>query len=117
MANSWISVSARLKIYARDNMTCVYCNKVCKRGNTGTCENPGDCATLDHIVSQKELASVSSDDKDFYARRREANNLVVACQHCNSRKQHKTVYEFCTRYNLDYSRVVAEIARRIAIAI
>jgi 5-methylcytosine-specific restriction endonuclease McrA len=80
-------------------------------------ENADHLCTLDHIVSQKELAATSYDDADFAAKRRDPVNLVVACNHCNSRKQHMTVYQFCRRYGFDYATILRRIAERIEKAI
>lgn len=114
---SWISRKKRMKIYDRDAYTCIYCGKQCKQGDTRFDSNPGAMATLDHIVSQKELAAASTDDKDFSSKRRDAKNLVVACMSCNSTKRHTPLYVFCQQQNLNYATILAEISRRISIQI
>lgn len=114
MAAGWISTSKRNKIYARDNATCCYCGKSCQRYN-GTMDL--DTMTLDHIVSQKELAAASTDDADFSRKQKDARNLVVVCNGCNSSKKHTPLYVWCVQTNKDYAIIIAEIARRIAISI
>jgi 5-methylcytosine-specific restriction endonuclease McrA len=111
MANSWINPNVRQAIYQRDNMTCVYCGCTCESGNTGK------GASLDHIVSQKELASVAADDKHFGMLRRDPKNLVVACRLCNQRKGTFTVFEFCNRIGISYADTIADIAMRVSRAI
>lgn len=108
MANSWISKKARQAICERDEMTCVYCERVCDTGNTK------HGASLDHIVSQKELAAAAQDDKHFGELRRDPKNLVLACRHCNQRKCTSTVYEFCKRVGLDYIAVESRILARVS---
>ncbi len=115
---SWISKKARLAIYKRDACTCIYCEKQCVVGDTkdGNIQK-GDLATLDHIVSQKELAELASDDKDFSAKRRNPKNLVVSCMSCNSKKQARSLYAFCGQQGIDYAAVLMEIGRRIALPV
>lgn len=108
MANSWINPKVRKAIYKRDNMTCVYCGITCESGNTGK------GASLDHVVSQKELASVAQNDKHFGELRRDPKNLVVACRTCNQCKCTSTVYEFCKRIGLDYIAVETRIMERVS---
>lgn len=114
---SWINKATRTKIYRRDDCQCLYCGKICQVGDTRLSENPGDLATLDHIVSQKELAAAATDDQDFGQKRRDPRNLVVACMSCNSSKQHTPIYVYCQQKQLDYSKILEEISRRINIAI
>ena len=117
MAQRWITTEKRAKIYARDNHTCIYCGKTCVEGDTRTASNPKDIATLDHIVSQKELAAAADSDEDFSRMRKDAKNLVVACMGCNSSKKHTPLLVFCKRVGLDYTAILAEIARRTSIAL
>lgn len=115
---SWISKKNRLAIYARDEQVCIYCKKKCIVGDTKDKSiNPLDLCTLDHIVSQKELASAATDDADFRMKRRDPKNLVVMCMSCNSSKQDTPVYVHCAQKNLDYAKIIAEISRRISIQI
>ncbi len=110
---SWISKNTRNKIYARDNAVCCYCGKQCIVGDTRTHSNPSELATLDHIVSQKELASSSTDDKDFSKKRRNPANLVVSCMRCNSSKKDVSLYVWCNQNNRNYPAILIEIATRI----
>jgi len=126
MAAGWISKAGRATIYNRDEMVCCYCGKTCKaasvQGMTRSEQaahmkaNYADIVTLDHIVSQKELAAASTDDADFNAKRRDPKNLVTVCNACNSSKKATPLYVWCAQKNLDYGVIIAEIARRIAIA-
>lgn len=111
MASGWISTKSRKAIYSRDNMVCCYCGKQCQKYNG---KMDLDTVTLDHIVSQKELAESSVNDADFAAKRKDPKNLVVVCNGCNSSKKHTTLYVWCSQKNINYSTVIAEIARRIA---
>ena len=110
MAAGWISKAARKAIYARDNYTCCYCGKKCNHYN-GSMDN--DTITLDHIVSQKELAAASTDDADFARRRKDAKNIVVVCNGCNASKKHTALYVWCVQTGKDYAAIIARIAIRI----
>jgi len=114
MASNWISKTSRTAIYTRDNMTCCYCGKKCNHYN-GAMDL--DTVTLDHIVSQKELAAASTDDGDFNSKRRNPANIVVVCNGCNSSKKHTALYVWCVQTNKDYAVIIGEIARRIVISI
>lgn len=114
MASKWISKVKRNKIYARDNDTCCYCGKACKR-YTGTMDL--NTITLDHIVSQKELAASSTDDSDFARKQKDATNLVVVCNGCNSSKGATALYVWSAQTNKNYGIILGEISRRIAISI
>lgn len=114
MAAGWISKNKRNAIYTRDNNTCCYCGKHCNH-YAGSMDN--DTITLDHIVSQKELAAASTDDAHFAKLRRDAKNIVVVCNGCNSSKKHTPLYVWCAQTGKDYGIILAEIARRIAIAV
>ena len=112
MSNSaWISKIARSEILVRDNLTCAYCGIVCEIYSGVRKLNT---ATLDHVVSQKALAASATDDKDFASKRKDPKNLVCVCSQCNSSKQHTELYVWCTQKGLDYSVIIAEIARRIS---
>lgn len=112
MSNSaWISKIARSEILVRDNLTCAYCGIVCEIYSGVRKLNT---ATLDHIVSQKELAESATDDKDFKTKRRDPKNLVCVCSQCNSSKQDTALYVWCAQKGLNYASILAEISRRIA---
>jgi 5-methylcytosine-specific restriction endonuclease McrA len=114
MSNSWIGKKARQAIYDRDNMVCCYCGKTCVKGNTRDPNvKSGDCATLDHIVPQKELAESSTNDAEFYRKRKDAKNLVVVCMSCNSSKQHLPLYVWCAMQGKNYASIIGEISTRI----
>jgi 5-methylcytosine-specific restriction endonuclease McrA len=117
MSNSWISTKARKWLYERDNLICCYCERKCIIG--ATYELKGSkrekCATLDHIVPQKELAAASTDDKHFRQLRRDPKNLVVVCCSCNASKQDTPLYVWCKQTGKHYERILAEVARRIAL--
>ena len=110
MASNWIGKVARNKIYQRDHMTCCYCGKVCKKydGHMDL-----DTVTLDHVVSQKELLEVSLDDADFSKKRKDAKNIVVACNGCNASKKHHSLYAWCVITNKNYGAILVEIGTRI----
>jgi CRISPR/Cas system Type II protein with McrA/HNH and RuvC-like nuclease domain len=88
-----IRKSLRLAIYLRDNMTCVYC----KRNLRGSA--PAELS-VDHINCR------SHGGKDT------ADNLVLACTSCNSKRQNKTLVQFAddnTRRRV-YRRIRKDIA-------
>ena len=117
MASGWISKGARKRIYTRDNMVCCYCGKTCVQADSRTAEKPLDVATLDHVVPQKELAAAATNDVHFAQLRKDPKNLVVTCMGCNSSKKHTELYVWCAQTRRDYATIIAEIARRIAIAV
>lgn len=117
MSNSWIGKIARKKIEDRDQMTCCYCGAECIKYKDSTPEIRGIVATLDHIVPQKTLAASATDDKHFFAMRKDAKNLVVVCVSCNCSKQHTELYTWCMQTGKNYGKIIAEIARRIAIGV
>lgn len=112
MASGWISTKTRKALYIRDNMTCCYCGKKCNPYN-GNMDN--DTVTLDHIVSQKELAASSVDDADFAAKQKNPKNIVVVCNGCNSSKKHSPLYVWCAKNDKDYAAIITRIAERISI--
>ncbi len=115
MSNSWISKGARQWLYTRDQLICCYCGMTCHIGNTRTDSDLGSCATLDHIVPQKDLAESATNDKHFFALRPDPKNLVTVCMKCNSSKQHTSLYVWCKQTNRDYAAHIKEISRRIVI--
>ncbi len=117
MSNSWIGKNTRQALYNRDKLTCCYCDRICVQCNTRESSNPGIGATLDHIVPQKTLAESATNDKEFFRKRRDPKNLVVVCMSCNSSKQHIELYTWCANTGKNYGRILAEISRRIQIAL
>lgn len=70
-----IRKSLRLAIYLRDGMACVYCKRNLKTAA------PAELS-VDHIICR------SHGGKDT------ADNLVLACNRCNSSRQNKTLVQF-----------------------
>ena len=114
---SWISKAMRLKIYKRDELKCAYCGIQCKVCDTRTCDDLSNACTLDHIISQKTIYASATDDKHANVMRRDPKNLVVVCMSCNSSKQDTELYTWCAQTSRNYAAIIAEIARRIAIAV
>lgn len=121
MSSNWITKSQRRKIYQRDNYTCCYCGQQCV-STFGVSqdeniklmrENAQWIATLDHIVSQWELAQSSESDAHFRREIRNPRNLVCVCNGCNSRKKHHTLYVFAHRMGFDYAAILSRISERI----
>lgn len=73
--NNFISKVNRLKLYARDNFTCIYC------GSTNN-------LSLDHIVPQSTEKNHNFD------------NLVTCCKQCNSSKNDSSLASFIRKLNL-----------------
>jgi len=123
MAAGWIKRKTRLAIYARDNMQCCYCGKTCKPGSVKGMslteqhaymkENYQDFATLDHIVSQWEIAQTVKSDVDFRHRLIDPQNLVTVCNACNSSKRHTELYIWASNKGLDYAAILVRISERI----
>jgi 5-methylcytosine-specific restriction endonuclease McrA len=120
MASGWISTNKRNAIYKRDNNICCYCGKDCVSNASYLASNGmidrNAVNSLDHIVSQKELAAASTDDKDFKRKQRDPKNLVVACTGCNASKKDTPLYVWCSQTGKDYVVILARIAERISIA-
>jgi endonuclease I len=113
MASKWLSKAARKAIETRDQMTCCYCNKVCVKYVNRT--NDTDYATLDHVVSQWEIAQTCESDAEFRRKIKDIHNLVLVCNGCNSSKQNIPLYTWVAKKGFDYAIIIAEIARRIAL--
>jgi 5-methylcytosine-specific restriction endonuclease McrA len=113
MSSKWISKASRKAIETRDNMTCCYCGKQCVKYTDRT--NDTDYATLDHIVSQWEIAITCESDAEFRRKIKDIHNLVLVCNGCNSSKQNTSLFVWCARKLYDYATITAEIARRIAL--
>lgn len=113
----WIAKNKRLAIYARDNYTCAYCGVTVRVGNTRDDDFSATIATLDHIVSQKTLASAAIDDRHFGLLRRDEKNLVCTCMKCNSSKRHTELFIWCQMTGKNYIMIETEIMRRVAIPI
>jgi len=67
--SGWIRHSKRLRIYARDEFRCVYCNR----------QYPRSQLTLDHVMARSNGGHNAP------------SNLVTACRSCNSSKQDRTL--------------------------
>ncbi len=107
-------IAGRIDIYARDNYTCCYCGKHCDQGAFRSGMGSFlDRATLDHIVSQYELAKSAESDAEFRRMRRDPKNLVVVCNGCNSSKRHMELYPWAMSKGLDYGKILVEIGIRI----
>lgn len=115
MASGWLSKSKRAQIEKRDQMICCYCGKSCVKYNDRV--NNTDFATLDHIVPQAEIFEAYKDQgyEAVKAAIQDIHNLVLVCNGCNSSKQETPLYTWCISKALDYSAILAEIARRIAL--
>jgi len=120
MPSKWIGRKTRLAIYARDNMECCYCGKTCVRYTRHDWKhNTYDVITLDHIVSQWEIAQSCESDAEFSRERKNPKNLVAVCNGCNSHKKHTPLFVWVTeRYNVgaipfDYATILERIASRI----
>lgn len=94
-------------------MTCCYCGKACVKYTDRT--NETDYATLDHVVSQWEIAQSCESDTEFRRKIKNIHNLVLVCNACNSSKQATPLYIWVAKKGYDYAVIIAEIARRIAI--
>jgi 5-methylcytosine-specific restriction endonuclease McrA len=120
MASGWIARNKRREIYQRDNNTCCYCDQVCvstfgvsNQENIKLMrENAQRIATLDHIISQWEIAQTCESDAEFRREIKNPHNLVTVCNGCNSRKGKMTLYMFCKKYHLNYSAILNRIAER-----
>lgn len=115
MASKWLTATLRGKIEKRDTMTCCYCGIECCKYKDRV--NNTDYATLDHIVSRHELALTTCNDVEYGKAVKDPTTLVVVCNACNSSKQHTPLYVWCKKTGKDYTVIMAEIARRIAIAV
>jgi hypothetical protein len=115
MASGWIGKAARSAIAARDEMVCCYCGKTCIAYTKEDWKNrPLDVYTLDHIVSQWEIAQTCESDAEFRRERKNPRNLVLVCNGCNSSKKHTPLYIWTATKGLDYGAILARIADRIA---
>lgn len=113
MSSKWLSKVARKEIETRDQMTCCYCQKVCVKYVDRT--NETDYATLDHVVSQWEIAQTCESNAEFRRKIKDIHNLVLVCNGCNCSKQETELYIWCAKKMYDYAIIIAEIARRIAL--
>jgi len=73
--SGWIRHSKRLRIYARDEFRCVYCNR----------QYPRLSLTLDHVRAR------SNGGHNHHT------NLVTACRSCNSSKQDLTLRQWVVK--------------------
>lgn len=113
MSSKWLSKLARKQIEERDQMICCYCGKTCVKYADRV--NETDYATLDHVVSQWEIAQTCESDAEFRRKIKDIHNLVLVCNGCNSSKQNTELYIWCAKKMLDYAAILGEIARRIAL--
>lgn len=124
MPSSWINkqgytkngiyYAGRFDIYTRDAYECCYCGKTCKQGAfTKGMTDYADYATLDHIVSQWEIAQTCESQVEFRRAIKDPRNLVVVCNGCNSSKKKTELYIWCHTKNLDYAKILERIADRI----
>lgn len=114
----FIAKKARKAIYTRDNMTCCYCGKECIAYSVENWRDRSkDVVTLDHIVSQWAIAQTCESQAEFKREIANPHNLVAVCNSCNSSKQETELYIWCAAKGFDYGVIIAEIARRIAIAV
>lgn len=120
MASGWIGKKERKAIYDRDDCTCCYCGTKCliaagmpiAQQKAFQKENAHKIATLDHIVSQWEIAQTAESDVDFRRKIQDPKNLVTVCNKCNSSKKHTPLYIWADRMGFDYSSILERIAQR-----
>jgi 5-methylcytosine-specific restriction endonuclease McrA len=73
----WISKKARLAIYLRDDLQCIYCLRKLNDAH------PADI-TLDHVIPRSSFSGCVRDPK----------NLVTSCRSCNCKKGDLPVNRF-----------------------
>lgn len=119
MASGWISKKIRKLItQERDQMICCYCEKTCiAYSKESWKDRPLDVATIDHIVSQWEIAQACESDAEFRKERRNPRNLVTVCNGCNSSKKHTSLFVWAHRKGFDYSAIIGRIAIRTQIGV
>jgi hypothetical protein len=118
----FISDKARKAIYERDAMVCCYCAKQCvlatipnadrEQQNAWRAKHKHDFATLDHIVSQWEIAQTCDSDESFRSAIADPSNLVVVCNACNASKKATPLYVWAKRKGFDYAVILHRIAER-----
>lgn len=84
-SGQWIRADARLAIYLRDHMTCLYCTKDLHDAD------PRDI-TLDHIVPKCDGGS------------NRPENLVTACRACNCRRKDRPLNRFASKEAIAHIR-------------
>jgi len=84
--SGWIRRSKRLRIYARDEFRCVYCNQ----------QYPRLSLTLDHVRAR------SNGGHNHHT------NLVTACRSCNSSKQDRSLRQWVEVRYTCFTRFVIE---------
>jgi 5-methylcytosine-specific restriction endonuclease McrA len=82
--SKWISREIRLKIYARDNYTCLFCRT---KVHTDIQGDILSLATLDHLNGKH------NDNR--------RKNLSTVCFRCNSRKKDRDVDSFLSQITRD----------------
>ena len=122
MKKRFVTESIRKAIYARDNMVCCYCGKTCI---LATCKgmtlpeqhaymrlHKNDFATLDHIVSQWEIAQTCESDAEFRRKIADPINLVTVCNACNSSKKNTPLYVWVEKKGYNYRSILRRIAKQ-----
>lgn len=119
MASGWINRKLRKLIAInRDSLVCCYCEKQCIEYTKEDWKNrPLDVYTLDHIVSQWEIAQTCESDAEFKRKIRDPKNLVCVCNGCNSSKKSTPLYIWAAVKGFDYGMILERIATRVNIAI
>lgn len=95
---NWIRQDARLSIYLRDGLACVYC---------GASVEEGTQLTLDHVVCRSKGGDNSP------------ANLVTCCHLCNSRRGARSVEEFAEAVAgyVDHGVTALEILMQISVLV
>ena len=91
---TWIVPLTAMAIAMRDNGCCQYCLKFLfdRDSNTGTIDTSN--ITLDHVISKWEYKYLLTDmERLNMGSVNRPTNLVLACRHCNSKKQNYKVSE------------------------
>lgn len=113
MPAKWSGKKIRAEVYNRDKMTCCYCGIQClPYSELSWRHTPKQVVTLDHIVSQWKIAQTVNSDQEFKRAIKDASNLVVVCNGCNSSKKNTPLYIWCKRKGFDYVCILARIVER-----
>lgn len=88
-SSAWITPKRRLGLYLRDRFQCLYCAKDLHRA-------PAADVTLDHLLSQSEIAALDEETRTAFGSPHANHNLVTACRSCNSARKDKPWTTFAT---------------------
>lgn len=100
MPSNWIDKQVRLDLYLRDRYLCYCCGRKCTDSKGNMQLDKKRFITLDHIIPHSRT------------KKHKVDNLVVACNECNSTRNNMSIKEYCILRGFNWIVVYNRIMKR-----